>query len=70
MGNLRYSKARSDCNKHIINREHYTRKKGKIKQKKQFNSKEDAICWIEKYKMIGYNAYMCSQCNKWHIGRK
>lgn len=69
MGNLRYSKPRSDCNKHIVRRWHYTRKNGKWKPKKQFNSKEDADAWINKYKMAGYNAYVCEECGSWHIGK-
>ena len=70
MGNPRYSKARSDCNKHIIKREHYTRKNGLPKPKKVFNSEQDAEAWIRKYKMFGYVAYKCGVCGKIHIGKK
>lgn len=62
-------KARSDCNKHTIKREHYTRKNGEWKPKKQFDTKEEAESWINKYKMINYIAYQCSICGSWHIGK-
>lgn len=61
---------RSDCNKHIIKREHYTRKNGLWKPKKQFASKEDADAWVKKYKMNSYQSYLCKACGKWHIGKK
>lgn len=62
--------ARSDCNKHIIKREHYCRKNGVWKPKKPFSSKEDADGWIKKYKMHGYTPYICKECGKWHVGKK
>ena len=62
--------SRSDCNKHTIRREHYTRKNGLWKPKKKFESQEDAENWIKKYKMIGYSAYTCPVCGTWHIGKK
>ena len=61
---------RSDCNKHIIKREHYTRKDGNWKPKKQFDSDEEANKWIKKYKLYGYLSYICKVCGKWHIGIK
>ena len=61
---------RSDCNKHIIKREHYTKKDGFWKPKMPFKTKEDALNWIKKYKMYGYSAYTCKVCGKWHIGKK
>jgi hypothetical protein len=61
---------RSDCNKHIVRREHYTRKNGNWKPKKKFESKEDAENWIKQYKMSGYSAYICKVCGAWHIGKK
>ena len=61
---------RSDCHKHTIKREHYTRKNGFWKPKKKFETEEDAECWIKKYKMIGYESYICNVCGKWHIGMK
>ena len=67
---IRKATSRSDCNKHIIKREHYTRKKGLWKPKKKFESQEDAVEWINKYKMYGYSAYLCKVCKKWHIGMK
>ena len=45
---------RSDCNKHIIKREHYCRKNGNWKPKKSFESEDDASSWITKYKMYKY----------------
>jgi len=59
---------RSDCNKRIIKREHYCRKNGEWKPKKKFNSEEEALSWIKKYKMYKYTAYLCKICGKWHIG--
>ena len=67
---IRKATSRSDCNKHIIKREHYTRKNGKWKPKKPFDSQEDAQNWINKYKMYGYSTYLCKVCGKWHIGMK
>lgn len=61
---------RSDCNKHIIKREHYTRKDGEWKPKHKFETKEEALAFIKKYKMYRYVAYMCQVCGKWHIGIK
>ena len=61
--------SRSDCHKHTIKREHYTRKNGFWKPKKQFETKEDAESWIKKYKMTGYSAYICKVCGKWHVGK-
>lgn len=61
---------RSDCNRHIVRREHYTRKNGNWKPKKKFESKEDAENWIKQYKMYGYTAYICKVCGGWHIGKK
>ena len=61
---------RSDCNKHIIKREHYARKNGEWKPKQKFDTPEDANAWIVKYKMYKYTAYQCKVCNKWHIGIK
>ena len=61
-------KSRSDCNKHIVKREHYSRKNGIWKPKKQFKSQQDAEYWINKYKMYGYSTYICKVCGGWHIG--
>ena len=62
--------SRSDCNKHVVKREHYSRKNGIWKPKKSFETEQDAVSWIKKYKMIGYSAYICDVCGKWHIGKK
>ena len=69
MGNPRYSKPRSDCNKHIIRRWHYTRKNGSWKPKKKFDDDLSANEWISKYKMRGYVSYRCPECGGWHIGK-
>jgi len=61
---------RSDCNKHTIKREHYTRKNGEWKPKKCFASQEEAEAWIKKYKMTKYTSYVCGVCGCWHIGIK
>ena len=61
---------RSDCNKHVIKREHYTRKNGEWKPKKKFETQEDADAWIKKYKMYKYTSYICKVCGSWHIGMK
>jgi len=61
---------RTDCNKHIIKREHYTRKDGNWKPKKPFDSKDEADSWIKKYRMYRYSSYICKECGKWHIGMK
>lgn len=59
---------RSDCNKHIPHRVHYTRKKNQWKPKHPFDSKDAAQDYIVHYKRIGYKAYVCPICGKWHIG--
>ena len=69
MVNQKYFKSRSDCNKHLKPREHYTKKNGRSKPKKTFKSEVDAQVWIRKYGMFGYVAYRCCICGKWHIGK-
>lgn len=59
---------RSDCNNRKIKRYHYTRKKGAWKAKKPFETEQEALDYIKKYKMDNYVAYICPTCNKWHIG--
>jgi len=59
---------RSDCNKHIIKREHYARKNGEWKPKKKFNTKEEALEYIKINNIKKYTVYMCNVCGKWHIG--
>lgn len=59
---------RSDCGRNKHHREHWTRKKGQWKPKKDFLSKEEGEEWINKYKMNGYVCYMCPECGNWHIG--
>ena len=70
MNNSQKKTIRSDCNKHIIKREHYSRKNGEWKPKKKFDTEDDALVWIKKYKMYNYTPYVCKVCNKWHIGMK
>ena len=52
------NKPRSDCNKHVIKREHYARKNGDWKPKKKFDSKEEADNWIKEYKIYKYTSYI------------
>ena len=61
---------RSDCNKHVIKREHYARKNGEWKPKKKFQTKEEADFWIKTYKLYKYTSYVCKVCGAWHIGMK
>ena len=70
MGNTIKQTIRSDCNKHIIKREHYTKKDGDWKPKKKFDTEESAQEWIKQYKMYRYSPYICKVCGKWHIGMK
>lgn len=60
--------ARSDCNKHIPHRYHYTYKKGHPKPKKPFGSEDEADEYIKHYKLTRYKSYICPQCGAWHIG--
>lgn len=62
--------SRSDCNRHIIKREHYTRKDGSWKPKMSFKNEQEAREWIKKYKMCGYSPYICKVCGEWHVGKK
>lgn len=64
------NKARSDCHKRTINREHYVKKDGEWKPKKKFETEDESLCWIRKYKMYKYTPYICEVCGKWHIGIK
>lgn len=59
---------RSDCKPRGVKRYHYTRKNGSWKPKKPFETKAEALSFIKKYKMFAYVAYLCPECNKWHIG--
>ena len=61
---------RSDCNKHVIKREHYTRKNGEWKPKQKFETEQEALIFIKKHKMYKYTVYICKVCGKWHIGIK
>ncbi len=61
-------RTRSDCTKKNARRYHYTRKKGSWKAKMPFETEQDALAFIKKYKMDKYVAYICPECNKWHIG--
>lgn len=70
MGNKSRNTTRSDCNKHIIKREHYSRKNGEWKPKKKFNNQEESDAWIKQYKMYKYSSYICKVCGFWHIGIK
>jgi len=67
---LLYNKPRSDCNKHIIKREHYAQKNGEWKPKQKFEAEDDALIFINKHQMYKYTPYICKVCGKWHIGIK
>ena len=64
------NRPRSDCNKHIIKREHYFKKNGDWKPKKKFENNEEALLWIKKHKMYKYVPYVCKVCGKIHVGMK
>ena len=64
------NKIRSDCNKHTIKREHYSRKNGEWKPKKKFETEDEANKWIKDYKMYKYSSYICKVCGTWHVGMK
>ena len=70
MINIQKKTIRSDCNKHTIKREHYSRKNGEWKPKKKFENQEEAEQYIIQYKMFGYSSYICKVCGKFHIGMK
>ena len=63
-------KPRSDCNKHVIKREHYSKKEGEWKPKQKFETEQEALTYIKKHKMYKYTTYICKVCGKWHIGIK
>ena len=65
-----YNKPRSDCNKHIIKREHYARKDGEWKPKQKFNTSDEANAYIKKHKLYKYTSYICKVCGYYHIGIK
>ena len=46
-------------------RQHYT---SKGKSKKAYDTEEEANRYISKHKLMGMQAYLCRQCNKYHIG--
>ena len=68
--NRQFQTAHSDCNKHIIKREHYARKNNEWKPKKKFKTDDEAKIYIKKHKMYKYIPYICKVCGKWHIGIK
>lgn len=51
---------------------HWTRKGNSWKEKVAYNDEEDAEEYLQqnpKLKAIGYRAYQCVICCKWHVGR-
>ncbi len=54
--------------------EHWTRKgSGGWKAKVQYESEDAARDWLDqnqKLRPMGYAAYQCPVCQKWHVGRK
>lgn len=54
-------------------REHYSKKNGSWKPKMAFENEASCHNYIEQhsyFKKNGYVGYLCSVCNKWHIGKK
>lgn len=49
-------------------REHWTRKKGQWKPKKDFGSIKAGLSYIKKYRRLNYDAYVCPICGGVHIG--
>lgn len=47
-------------------RSHYNRR-GIAKQ--SFANEEAAKKYISRKRLCGYSAYLCPECNNWHIGR-
>nr|DAT65545.1 MAG TPA: Nigerythrin, Rubredoxin, Hemerythrin, Peroxidase, Electron.6A [Caudoviricetes sp.] len=37
--------------------------------KLSFDNEKVAARYIKKKRLLGYSAYLCSECNHWHIGR-
>ena len=54
--NKQFQTARSDCNKHIIKREHYARKNNEWKPKKKFKTDDEAKLYIKNIRCI--NTYL------------
>lgn len=57
----------------LLPREHYARKGGVWKPKKAFPDEVSARNYIlQHWRMMdeGYQAYECSVCHKWHVGKK
>lgn len=49
---------------------HWTKKGAKLMPKKPFESKSEANEFLRIYGIKHYNAYLCADCGKWHIGHK
>lgn len=63
-------RCRNNCIRKTHPRVHWTRKHGSWKPKHPFQDEQSAKNYIIKYKMSKYEAYMCPECGKWHIGYK
>ena len=53
--------------------EHWTRKVHSWKAKVAYETEDDALEFLNqnpKLKVMGYVAYQCKMCNKYHIGHK
>lgn len=60
---------RGDLHSDKFKHEHFTKKGHKRwKKKKSFETKEEALNYISKYRIKRIRPYQCSLCNKWHIG--
>lgn len=51
---------------HHRKRSHYN---SKGVAKLSFDNEKAAARYIKKKRMLGYSAYLCNECNRWHIGR-
>jgi hypothetical protein len=49
---------------------HWTKKGAKLMPKKPFESESEANEFLRIYGIKHYNAYLCADCGKWHIGHK
>lgn len=53
--------------------EHFTRKRRSWKAKVPYETEDAAWEWLNQNPRLialGYTAYLCKFCQKWHIGRK
>lgn len=66
----RISSCRKVPHKNTHPREHWTRKRGQWKPKKDFVTIKAGNSYIKKYRRINYCSYVCPICGGVHIGYK